>query len=121
MNSTPAAYIGVLNFLTFGISIIAAVLAIDMYRLLRVSESGRTWRILIIASVLFVFLQVLQIAETMLQLEIANQLSQIVALIFVIALAYAFYRQRAIYSYRSQLDSEVQEEDEEEQDTDDED
>lgn len=102
MNSTPTTYIGVLNFLTFGISIIAAVLAIDMYGLLRVGESGRTWRILIIASVIFVMLQVLRMAEILMHLEIANELSQVVALMFAIAFAYAFYRQRAIYSCKQQ-------------------
>jgi hypothetical protein len=98
MNSTPTTYIGILNFLTFGISIIAAVLAIDMYGLLRVGQSGRTWRILIVASVVFVLLQVLRLATILLHFEIANELSQIVGLIFAIAFAYAFYRQRAIYS-----------------------
>jgi uncharacterized membrane-anchored protein len=98
MNSSPTTYIGIINFLTFGISVIAAVLAIDMYGLVRVGQSGRTWRILIVASVIFVFLQVLQLAEALLHLEIANELSQIVGLIFAIAFAYAFYRQRAIYS-----------------------
>lgn len=102
MNSTPATYIGVLNFLTFGISIIAAVLAIDMYGLLRVGQAGRTWRILIVASVMFVMLQVLRMAEILMNLEIANELSQIVTLMFAIAFAYAFYRQRAIYSCKQQ-------------------
>jgi len=97
MNSSPATYIGVLNFLTFGISIIGAVLAIDLYGLLRVGQSGRTWRILIITSVIFVMLQVLRVSESLLHLEIANELSQVVELVFAISFAYAFYRQRVIY------------------------
>lgn len=105
MNTTPATYFGILNFLTFGISIIGAVLAIDMYSLLRVGESGRTWRILVIASVLFVLLQVLRMIETLLHLEVANELGQIAALIFAIAFAYAFYRQRAIYTCKSKHES----------------
>lgn len=114
MNSTPITYIGILNFLTFGISIIAAVLAIDMYGLLRVGQSGRTWRILIVASVVFVLLQVLRLATILLHLEIANELSQVVALIFAIAFAYAFYRQRAIYSCKlnkKEDDTDTQKED----------
>lgn len=98
MNFDSNTYLGVLNFLTFGISIIAAVLAIDMYGLLRVGQSGRTWRILIVASVIFVLLQVLRMAEILMNLELAHELSQIVSLVFAISLAYAFYRQRAIYS-----------------------
>jgi len=102
MNSSPATYFGILNFLTFGISIIAAVLAIDMYGLMRVGQSGRTWRILVVSSVIFVLLQVLRMAAILLDLEIANELSQVVALIFAIAFAYAFYRQRTIYSHKSE-------------------
>jgi len=98
MNSSPTTYLGILSFLTFGISLIAAVLAIDMYGLLRVGQSGRTWRILIVASVIFVLLQVLRMATILLHLEITDELSQIVGLIFAIAYAYAFYRQRAIYT-----------------------
>jgi len=98
MNSSPTTYLGILSFLTFGISLIAAVLAIDMYGLLRVGQSGRTWRILIVASVIFVLLQVLRMATILLHLEITDELSQIVGLIFAIAFAYAFYRQRAIYT-----------------------
>ena len=101
IDSTPTTFIGILNFLTFGISIIAAVLAIDMYSLLRVGQSGRTWRILIVASVVFVLLQVLQLMEVLLRMEIANELSQIVALIFAMAFAYAFYRERANYTCKS--------------------
>jgi len=98
MNSSPTTYLGILSFLTFGISLIAAVLAIDMYGLLRVGQSGRTWRILIVASVIFVLLQVLRMATILLHLKITDELSQIVGLIFAIAFAYAFYRQRAIYT-----------------------
>ena len=65
---------------------------------MRSRESGRSWRILIVASVVFVLLQVLQLVEILLRLEIANQLGQVVALIFAMAFAYAFYRERALYT-----------------------
>jgi hypothetical protein len=105
MNTTSTGYIGILNFLTFGISIIGAVLAIDMYSLLRVGESGRTWRILVISSVLFVLMQVLRMTEIILHLEIADKLGQITALIFAMAFTYAFFRQRAIYNCKSEHES----------------
>lgn len=98
MNSSPVTYIGVLNFLTFGISIIAAVLAIDMYSFLRIGQFGRTWRMLIVGSVVFVLMQVLRLSTVLLQLEITNELRQIAELIFAIIFAYAFYSQRALYS-----------------------
>jgi hypothetical protein len=57
------AYLGLLSFLSFGFSVIAAVLAIDMYTLLRTGEMGKTWRVLIIASVMFALAQVIRMAE----------------------------------------------------------
>jgi hypothetical protein len=111
MTNTPATYFGILNFLTFVLSIIGAVLAIDMYGLMRVGQSGRTWRILVIASVLFVLLQVLRMIETFLHLEIANELSQIATLIFAIAFAYAFYRQRAVYACKSKRENDEPDDD----------
>lgn len=98
MNTTPETYLGILSFLSFGISIIAAVLAIDMYALLRTGQYGRTWRLLIIASVLFVLFQVLQMVHVLRGSLEAYRLSQVVELVFVITLAYAFYRQRQLFS-----------------------
>lgn len=112
MNSSPVTYIGILSFLTFGLSVIAAVLAIDLYGLLRVGQSGRTWRILIVASVIFVLLQVLRLAQLILHLEVASELSQVAELVFVIALAYAFYRERSLYTCKLKRKNEDNEEDE---------
>ncbi|MEO6908321.1 MAG: hypothetical protein ABI210_10570 [Abditibacteriaceae bacterium] len=114
MNTTAETYVGLLNFLTFGISIIAAVLAIDMYALLRTGQFAQTWRILIVASVLFVLLQVLRMSAILLDIQIASQLSQVVRLVFAIALAYAFYNQRKLYMCKSQhpQESEISDEDE---------
>jgi hypothetical protein len=91
-------------------SIIAAVLAIDMYSLLRVGQFGRTWRILIVASVVFVLLQVLRMTDLLLNVEAAHDLSQVVELVFAITLAYAFYRQRSLYTckLKRQQDSDAE-------------
>lgn len=92
------APLGLISFLTFGFSIIAAVLAIDMYKLLRTGEFGKTWRLLIIATVMLALLQVLRMAEIVTQFEVLSHLSQIVELCFVMALAFAFYHQRRVFA-----------------------
>ncbi len=94
-----APTLGVLSFLSFGFSVIAAVLAIDMYKLLRTGEFGRTWRLLIIASVMFALLQVLRMAEFLdFQAMQDYHLSEITELCFVMTLAYAFYLQRKVFT-----------------------
>lgn len=102
-NSTSP--LGLLSFLSFAFSIIAAVLAIDMYKLLRTGEFGKSWRLLIIASVMFALLQVLRLAEILnFQAMRAYHLSEVAELCFVIALAYAFYAQRKVFSRESSLE-----------------
>lgn len=97
------AYLGLLSFLSFGFSVIAAVLAIDMYTLLRTGEMGKTWRVLIIASVMFALAQVIRMAE-LLNWRMADYgLSQIVELVFVLALAYAFFLQRQTFTQAAEL------------------
>jgi hypothetical protein len=94
-----AAPLGLVPFLSFCFSIIAAVMAIDMYRLLRTGEFGRTWRLLIIASVMLALLQVLRMAETLeFQPIDISRLVQIVELCFIMTLAYAFYLQRKLFT-----------------------
>jgi hypothetical protein len=74
-------------------------MAIDMYRLLRTGEFGRTWRLLIIASVMLALLQVLRMAETLeFQPIDISRLVQIVELAFIMSLAYAFYLQRKLFA-----------------------
>ena len=96
-------YVGLLAFCSFVFSVIAAVLAIDLYALLRTGRSGSTWRVLIIASVMFALMHALRLAELLnfggLRL---THLSEIVELMFVMALAYAFYLQRQIFGRREQ-------------------
>ena len=91
-------YVGVLSFCSFLFSVIAAVLAIDLYALMRTGRSGSAWRVLVIASVIFALMHVLRLAELLRfgAFPIAN-LSEIVELMFVISLAYAFYLQRKAF------------------------
>jgi hypothetical protein len=97
------AYLGLLSFLSFGFSVIAAVLAIDMYTLLRTGEFGKTWRVLIIASVMFALAQVLRMAELLNWRFSSYGLSQIVELMFVLALAYSFFLQRQAFTQAAGL------------------
>ena len=91
--------LGLLSFLTFGLSIIAAVMAIDMYKLLRTGDFGKTWRLLIIASVMFALLQVVKLGEILnFRTMSGYHLSEVVELCFVMALAYAFYQQRKVFT-----------------------
>jgi hypothetical protein len=97
------AYLGLLSFLSFGLSVIAAVLAIDMYTLLRTGEFGKSWRVMIIASVMFALVQALRMAEH-LEWKFADYgLSQIAELMFVMALAYAFFLQRRTFTRAATL------------------
>jgi hypothetical protein len=102
---------GLIPFLAFGISVIAAVVAIDMYKLLRTGEIGASWRVLIIASVIFALTQALRLAglTTWGGIEMHN-LSEIADLIFVMALAYAFYLQRRVFRMASRTNSESDQE-----------
>ena len=113
MNDSAETSLGLLTFLSFGISVIAAVLAIDMYKLLRTGESGKPWRFLIIASVMLVLLQVLRMAEVLnLRGFEEAHLGEIVELCFVMTLAYAFYRQRKIFTSAFKADRAPEIEDE---------
>ena len=96
-------YVGLLSFFSFIISVIAAVLAIDLYALLRTGRSGSTWRVLIIASVMFALMQALRLAALLNFTGLGlTRLSEIVELMFVMALAYAFYLQRQVFGPREQ-------------------
>jgi hypothetical protein len=94
-------YVGLLSFCSFAFSVIAAVLAIDLYALFRTGRSGATWRVLIIASVIFALMHVLRLAELLnFSAFRRTHLSEIVELIFVMALAYAFYLERRTFGRR---------------------
>ena len=90
--------VGLMSFLSFAFSVMAAVLAIDMYKLLRTGQFGKTWRVLIIATVMFALMQALRLAEVLkFQTFRDFHLSEVVELMFVISLAYAFYLQRSVF------------------------
>jgi hypothetical protein len=92
-------YIGLLSFLSFAFSVMAAVLAIDMYALLRTGRFGKTWRVLIIASVIFALMHALRMAELFNFSGLRSaHLSEVTELMFVMALAYAFYLQRQAFT-----------------------
>jgi hypothetical protein len=95
---------GMISLFSFALSVIAAVLAIDMYALLRTGEFGPTWRVLIIASVMFALVQALKMADYFdwktLDTDI---LAQVVELAFALCIAYAFYLQRKAFGVSSQL------------------
>jgi len=91
-------YIGLLSFFAFCLSVIAAVLAIDMFRLLRTGEFGGSWRVLIIASVVYAFVQATRMAEFLdWNKWNPHALSQIAEMMFALSLAYAFYLQRKAF------------------------
>ncbi|MDF2440939.1 MAG: hypothetical protein JWN98_1923 [Abditibacteriota bacterium] len=90
--------VGLMSFLSFAFSVMAAVLAIDMYALLRTGQFGKTWRVLIITTVMFALMQALRLAEVLnFQTFRRYHLSEVVELMFVISLAYAFYLQRSVF------------------------
>lgn len=93
---------GVFSFFTFALSVIAAVMAIDMYALLRTGEFGKTWRVLIIASVMLALSQALRVAG-LLNWKIIQQthLAEVAQMAFVIMLAYAFHLQRTAFANRT--------------------
>lgn len=101
LDNINAAYVQLLTLLSFSISVVAAVLAIDMYRLLRTAAVGHSWRILCIASVLFAFTLALRLAEYFGWGGLNTfELSRFSEAMFVFALAYAFFLQRKTFSRR---------------------
>ncbi len=109
MNASPSSYSIISTLFCFGFSVVAAALAINLYSLLRTGQFGASWRVLIIASVLFALIQAIKLAEiTGVPYAAALDLSSIVELVFVLALAYAFYLQRQVFSASRTLREENQ-------------
>ena len=109
LDNINAAYLQLLTLISFSVSVVAAVLAIDMYRLLRTAEVGYSWRILCIASVLFAFTLALRLAEHFQWGGLhVYELSRISETMFVFALAYAFYLQRRAFSHPKELREEAE-------------
>ncbi len=117
MNATHS-YVGITAMLSFVLSVAVAGLAINLYSLLRTGRIGASWRVLIIASVMFALLQALRLAE-MVDMTVAAQLhlSSFVELAFVLTLLYAFYLQRRVFTHdgRTGLDDDEVESDEDDE------
>lgn len=99
MNAPSLASFDVLSALfLFLLSAGTAALAINLYSLLRTGRMGASWRVLIIASVLFSLVQALRLAEIRgwHYVEVFH-LSSVVEIAFVLSLAYAFYLQRQVF------------------------
>jgi hypothetical protein len=95
---------GMITLFSFALSVMAAVLAIDMYALLRTGEFGPTWRVLIIASVMFALAQALRMADYFDWKSVdPDRLVSIVEMAFALCLAYAFYLQRQAFGAASKL------------------
>jgi len=84
-------------FLSFALSVGAAALAINLYSLLRTGRMGASWRVLIIASVLFALLQATRLVEAVSSAADAMHLSSLIEVVFALALAYAFWLQRQVF------------------------
>ncbi len=97
--NAPSSYAVISTLFCFLLSVGASAIAINLYSLLRTGEFGASWRVLIIASVLFSLSQAVKLAEVC-GVPYAQQmrLSSIVELIFVLALAYAFFLQRQVFT-----------------------
>ncbi len=121
MNDGRESYIGWIGFFSFALSVIAAVLAIDMYALLRTGQFGKTWRVLIIASVMFALTQALRLAEALNMESLSRlHLSEVAELMFVMSLTYAFYLQRSVFTDRKKERQTLRIEQQEENERDDE-
>ena len=97
-------------------SVGASAIAINLYSLLRTGRLGDSWRVLIIASVLFSLFQAVKLAEVCnVPYAATLHLSSIIELVFVLALAYAFWLQRSVFSEarhasRDEAENEVEDE-----------
>lgn len=84
-------------FVSFALSVGAATLALRLYALLRTGQMGASWRVLIIASVLFALLQTVRLIETMSPQAHDLHFSSVVEVVFILALAYAFWLQKQVF------------------------
>lgn len=111
-----ASYAVVTALLSFVLSVGAASLAINLYSLLRTGKMGASWRVLIIASVLFALQQAVKLIEVA-DVPYARlmNLSSIIELIFILALAYAFFLQRQVFTESQSNERDNAEDDETEE------
>jgi hypothetical protein len=97
-----------MSLISFFVAVLAAVWAVELYRLLRAGEGGRAWRVLIIATIVFAIQQLYAIGRGLGFIEMSG-VAEITQVVFVVLLAYAFYTQRRIFlypqSHRTERDS----------------
>jgi hypothetical protein len=118
MNALIPPYAVVSTLLCFLLSVGAAAMAINLYSLLRTGQIGASWRVLIIASVLFSLIQAVKLAEVCgVPYAASMHLSSIIELVFVLALAYAFFLQRQVFTEARRDSDEDQESEEDEKAT----
>lgn len=86
-----------LAFVSFSLSVGAAAMAIRLYALLRTGQMGASWRVLIIASVLFALLQTVRLIEAASSQARSMHFSSVVEVVFILALTYAFYLARQVF------------------------
>lgn len=117
MNTLVPTYAVVSTLLCFLLSVGASALAINLYKLLRTGQIGASWRVLIIASVLFSLIQAVKLAEVCgVPYAASLHLSSIIELVFVLALAYAIFLQRQVFTEarRSSIEEDESDVDEDE-------
>ena len=85
-----------LEFLSFMVAIFAAVVALQLYALLKTGEIGRTWRVLILGAGIFALHTLIGIGHYFDYFDDHGtyELSQ---LLCIIVLAYAFWLQRSAF------------------------
>ena len=109
-----------LAFVSFSLSVGAAAMAIRLYALLRTGQMGASWRVLIIASVLFALVQTVRLIEAASPGARSLHFSSVVEVVFILALTYAFYLARQVFeehhSYRPQTKERERDEEETESD-----
>jgi predicted RND superfamily exporter protein len=99
MNASISSFDVVSTLFCVVLSVGAAGMAINLYSLLRTGQIGASWRVLIIASVLFALMQTVKMAEVLgVPYATSMHLSSVIELVFVLALAYAIYLQRQVFS-----------------------
>ncbi len=97
--NVSSSYEVISTLFCFLLSVGAAAIAINLYSLLRTGQIGGSWRVLITASVLFSLIQAVKLAELCnVPYAASMHLSSIIELVFVLALAYAFWLQRIVFS-----------------------
>ena len=101
--NTEISYVGLMALFTFLLSVSAATLAINLYSLYRTGRMGASWRVIIIATVMFALLQAVKLAELDISAVNALHLSSIIELAFVLLLLYAFHLQHQVFATEQRL------------------